>query len=67
MAPGKYAKTADRAESAAFLHLCEIQYAITQRGSLRLTRFMSHFESVFRALFSCAIYVVNKQDSKICF
>ena len=35
---------------------CEIQYAITQRGSPRSTCFMSRFESVFRALFSCGIY-----------
>ena len=25
---------------------------------------MGHFESVFIALFSCGIYIVNKQDSK---
>ena len=43
---------------------CEIQYAITQRGSPRSTCFMGHFESVFRALFSCGIYIVNKQDNK---
>ena len=31
--PRKYAKTADRAESASFWHFFgEIQYAITQRG-----------------------------------
>ena len=39
---------------------CEIQYAITQRGSPRSTCFMGHFESVSRALFSCGIYIVNK-------
>ena len=44
--------------------LCEIQYVITQLESLRSTCFMGHFESVFRALFSCGIYVVNKQDNK---
>ena len=43
---------------------CEIQYSITQRGSPRSTCFMGHFESVFRALFSCGIYIVNKQDNK---
>ena len=43
---------------------CEIQYAITQQGSLRSTCFMGHFESVFRALFSCVIYIVNKRDNK---
>ena len=43
---------------------CEIQYAITQQGSPRSTCFMDHFESVFRALFSCGIYIVNKQDNK---
>ena len=47
---------------------CEIQYAITQRGSPRSTCFMGHFESVFRvlfrALFSCGIYIVNKQDNQ---
>ena len=43
---------------------CEIQYAITQPGSPRSTCFMVHFESVFRALFSCGIYIVNKQDNK---
>ena len=59
------AKTADRAESAFFFtSFCEIQYAITQRGSPRSTCFMGHFESVFRALFSCGIYIVNKQDNK---
>ena len=26
--------------------------------------FHGHFESVFRALFSCGIYIVNKQDNK---
>ena len=26
--------------------------------------FMGHFESVFRALFSFGIYIVDKQDSK---
>ena len=29
-----------------------------------MTCFMGHFESVFRALFSFGIYIVNKQDSK---
>ena len=43
---------------------CEIQYAITQWGSPRSTCFMGHFESVFRPLFSCEIYIVNKQDNK---
>ena len=43
---------------------CEIQYAITQRGSLRSTCFIGHFKSVFRTLFSYGIYIVNKQDSK---
>ena len=43
---------------------CEIQYAITQRGSPRSNCFMGHFESVFKALFSCGIYIVNKQDNK---
>ena len=43
---------------------CEFQYAITQRGSLLSTFFMGHFESVFRALFGCGIYIVNKQDNK---
>ena len=42
----------------------EIQCAITQQGSPRSTCFMGHFESVFRALFSCGIYIVNKQDKK---
>ena len=42
---------------------CEIQYAITQRGSPRST-FIGHFESSFRALFNCGIYIVNKQDNK---
>ena len=41
-----------------------IQHAITQRGSPQSTCFMGHFESVFRALFSCGIYIVNKQDNK---
>ena len=36
----------------------------TQRGSPRSTGSMGHFESVFRALFSCGIYIVNKQDNK---
>ena len=39
-------------------------YAITQRGSPRSNCSMGHFESVFRALFSCGIYIVNKQDNK---
>ena len=43
---------------------CEIQYAITQRGFPRSTCLMGHFESVFRALLSCGIYIVNKQDNK---
>ena len=43
---------------------CEIQYAITQRGSPRSTCFMGHFESDFRALFSCGIYIVNEQDNR---
>ena len=43
---------------------CEIQYAITQQGSPQSTCFMGHFESVFRALFSCGIYIVNKEDNK---
>ena len=47
-----------------FEFFCEIQYAITQRGSPRSTRFMGHFESISRALFSCGIYIMNKQDSK---
>ena len=47
-----------------FLSFCEIQYAITRRGSPLLTCFMGHFESVFRALFGCGIYIVNKQDNK---
>ena len=47
-----------------FWHFCEIQNAIPQWGSPRSSWFMSHFESVFRALFSCGIYIVNKQDSK---
>ena len=42
------------------IFFCEIQYAITPRSSC----FMGHFETVFRALFSCGIYIVNKQDSK---
>ena len=42
----------------------EIQYAMTQWGSPRSTCFMGHFESVFRTLFSCGIYIVNKQDNK---
>ena len=33
-------------------------------GSPRSTCFMGHFESVFRALFSFGIYIVNKQDNK---
>ena len=37
---------------------------ITQRGSPQSTCFMGHFESVFRAFFSCGIYIVNKQDNK---
>ena len=41
---------------------CEIQHAITQRGSPRSTCFMGHFESVFGALLNCGIYIVNKQD-----
>ena len=45
----------------------EIQYVTTQRGSPRSTCFMGHFESVFRALFSCGIYIVNEPDSKRCF
>ena len=36
-------------------------------GSPRSTCFMGHFESVFRALFSCVIYIVNKQDNKTYF
>ena len=44
-----------------------IKYAITQRGSPQSTCFMGHFESVFRALFSCGIYIVNKQDKKSMF
>ena len=59
--PGKYAKTADCQHLLTF---CEIQNAIPQWGSPRSSWFMSHFESVFRALFSCGIYIVNKQDSK---
>ena len=47
-----------------FDSFCEIQYAITQRGSPRSTCFIGHFESVFRALFSRGIYFVNKQDNK---
>ena len=43
---------------------CDIQYAITQLGSPGSICFMGHFELVFRALFSCGIYIVNKQDSK---
>ena len=43
---------------------CEIQCAITQGGSPRSTCFMGHLESVFRALFSCGIYIVNEQDNK---
>ena len=42
----------------------KIQNIITQRGSPWSTWFKSQFESVFRALFSCEIYIVNKQDSK---
>ena len=54
--------------SIFFTSFFEIQYAITQRGSLWSTCFMGHFESVFRALFSCGIYIVNKQDTtKACF
>ena len=63
--PGKYAKTTDQAESASVWNFfVKIQNAITQWGSLRSTWFMGHFESVFRALFSCRIYIVNKQESK---
>ena len=43
---------------------CEIQYAITQQGSPRSTCFMGHVESVFRALFSCEIHIMDKKDSK---
>ena len=39
--------------------------SITHRGSPRSTCFMGHFESVFRALFSFAIYIVNKQDNNM--
>ena len=46
------------------IFFCEIQYAITQRGFLRSSRFMGNFESVFRALFSCGICILNKQDSE---
>ena len=43
---------------------CEIQNVINQQGCPHSTWFMGDFESVFRALFSGGIYIVNKQYSK---
>ena len=63
--PGKYAKTADQAESATFWHFfCENKNAITQWGSPRSTWFMSHFESVFRDLFDCMISFLLRRNYK---
>ena len=42
----------------------EIQNVVIQRGSLRSTLFIGHFESVFRVLFDCMIGFLLKRNYK---